>query len=450
MAGKIIDVFRINNTEDYLKAAIETASWIDKHKITDEKGTRWEISGTEGKEPDAVESAFLTDTSLYGGAAGIGYFYLQLYEVTGKEAYLDEAKAAAEYLLHVYKKEEVVNPGIYNGLSGQGIFALYLYEKTKDEKYLEFAKTLAEDSYTQSIRDEKGIHWNGWYDYMGDGGVIAYWIYLAEKLKDKHFLAYAKEALDAILSLQKSFGEDAIYFELFDPSVYFTSVPSGGVVPNFAHGTAGIVYLLTKYYEATKDESYLKPAVRGYHFLKEIATNTENASIVPYLYFKGEEQQYDVSYLGFCHGPVGDGIAVRELYRATGETEYLDFYRRLTEALLEAGVPYKRSAGYWNNCICCGASGVLLHFIDAAKLTGNERYHDTARQIAYKLYNDAYKDRDGKRWYDAWTRVKPWDVDAHLGLFVGAAGNASALLSYYADKTGKELTPIFEYQEELL
>ena len=38
-------------------------------------------------------------------------------------------------------------------------------------------------------------------------------------------------------------------------------------------------------------------------------------------------------------------------------------------------------------------------------------------------------------------------MDAHLGLFVGAAGNASALLSYYSDKTGKKITPVFEYQE---
>lgn len=81
---------------------------------------------------------------------------------------------------------------------------MLLYDKTGDERYLQFAKTLAEDSYTQSVKDEKGIHWNGWYDYMGDGGVIAYWIYLAEKTKDGHYLKYAKEALDAILSLKSS------------------------------------------------------------------------------------------------------------------------------------------------------------------------------------------------------------------------------------------------------
>lgn len=445
MAVKLIDIFRKNDIEDYLQAAEETATWIKKYEIVDEKGKHWKINGTEGKELDAVESAFLTDTSLYDGASGVGYFFLQLYEVTGKEQYLNEAKEAAKFVINSYKKEDVVNPGIHNGLSGQGIFALYLYDKTGDVSYIEFAKQVAEDSYSQSIKDETGIHWNGWYDFMGDGGVIAYWIYLAEKVKDNHYLDYAKEALDAILALKKETDNGALYFELFDPSAYFTSVPKGGIVPNFAHGTAGIVYLLTKYYEATKDENYLEYAKRSFDFLKAIANNTENASIVPYLYFKGEENKYDVSYLGFCHGPVGDGIAVRELYKATGNEEYLDFYKRLTEALIEAGVPNKRSSGYWNNCICCGSSGVLLHFIEATKLTDNKEYQHIASELAYKLLNDAYKDSDGKRWYDAWTRLKPWDVDAHIGLYVGCAGNASTLLNYYAVETGKAITPIFEY-----
>lgn len=445
MAVKLIDVFKKIEIEDYLQAAVDAAAWIKKYEVVDEKGKRWKINGTEGKELDAVESAFLTDTSLYGGASGVGYFFLQLYEVTGNEEYLNEAKDAAKYLISTYQKEEVVNPGIHNGLSGQGIFALYLYDKTGDERYADFARQLAEDSYSQSIKDENGIHWNGWYDFMGDGGVIAYWIYISEKFDDKHYLNYAKEALDAILSLKKEGDDNTIYFELFDPSEYFTGIPKGGVVPNFAHGTAGVVYLLTKYYEATKDEKYLTYAKQGFHFLKSIANNTENASIIPYLYFKGEEDKYDVSYLGFCHGPVGDGIAVRELYKATKDDKYLDFYKRLTEALIEAGVPHKRSSGYWNNCICCGSSGVLLHFIEAAKLTGNQEYQSIANQLAHKLLNDAYKDADGKRWYDAWTRVKPWDVDAHIGLYVGTAGNASTLLTYYANKTQKEITPIFEY-----
>ncbi len=445
MAVKEIEVFRKTEIEDYLHAAEDTAAWIKRQEVRDKRGKRWKISGTEGKILDATESSFLTDTSLYGGASGVGYFFLQLYEITGKADYLAEAKDAANYLISSYQKSTVVNPGIHNGLSGQGIFALYLYDITKDQRYADFAKQLAEDSYTQSVQDASGIHWNGFYDYMGDGGVIAYWLYLAEKFNDSHYIAYAKEALDAILSLKKEAADGAIYFNLFDPSIYFTVLPKGGVVPNFAHGTAGVIYLLTRYYEATGDETYLNYAKAGFQFLKAIATNTEKASLVPYLYFEGEKNKYDVSYLGFCHGPVGDGIAIRELYHATGDAAYLEFYQRLTEALIEAGVPYKKSSGYWNNCICCGASGVLLHFLEASKLIQDERYEALADQLANKLLNDAFQDETGKRWYDAWTRVKPWDVDAHIGLYVGTAGNASTLLTYYADKTGKALTPIFEY-----
>ena len=133
MADRLINVFRKSKLNDYLESAEKTAGWIKKYEIADEKGKHWKISGTEGKDPDAVESSFLTDTSLYGGAAGIGYFYLQLYELTGAEKYLEEAEDAAEYLINTYEKEDVVNPGIYNGLSGQGIFTLLLYDKTGDE-----------------------------------------------------------------------------------------------------------------------------------------------------------------------------------------------------------------------------------------------------------------------------------------------------------------------------
>ncbi len=445
MAIKIIDVFRKSVTEDYLQAAVDAAKWIKKYEISDEFGKRWRISDSKNKKNDAAESAFLDEASLYAGASGVGFFFLQLYEVTGDEKYLNEAKEAAGYVINIYKEKEIVNPGIHSGISGYGIFALYLFDKTGDERYADFAKKIAEDTYIHSVKGENGIHWNGWYDYMGDGGVIAYWIYIAEKFHDSHYLDYAKEALDSIIYLKKSDSQDTLYFDLFDPSEYFADLPKGGIVPNFAHGTAGIVYLLTKYYEASGDEKYLEYAKQGFNFLVSIANNTENASIVPYLYFKEEKNQYDVFYLGFCHGPVGDGIAVRELYKATKDQKYLDYYKRLTEALVEAGVTYKRSSGYWNNCICCGTSGVLLHFVEAGKLLNDAKYRNIADEIADKLLNDAYKDADGKRWYDAWTRLKPWDVEAHIGLYVGTAGNASSLLTYYADRANKEITPIFEY-----
>ena len=42
----------------------------------------------------------------------------------------------------------------------------------------------------------------------------------------------------------------------------------------------------------------------------------------------------------------------------------------------------------------------------------------------------------------------PWNVDAHIGLYMGSAGAASALLSLYGALTGKKITQIFEFLED--
>lgn len=439
-----IKLFQPVKTEDYLEAAIKTAEYIQKNEIKAARGKYWTLSGSGEKEQDEVESAFLSNRSLYAGAAGIGYFFIQLYEVTKDQKWLEEAKEAAEYLIDSYDKSVSNKPGLHAGAAGEGLFLYLLYDKVADERYTKQALVIAEDIYASAKKDEQGLHWESLFDVMGDGGAILYWLKVAERTKEDKYIRYAKEALDSILKLSKEFDEESIYWNLLDPHDFFDELPAGGIVPNFAHGTAGIVYLLTKYYEATKEKDYLNKAIKGFQFLKKIAVKKDDSVIVPYLYFGDREETNDIFYLGFCHGPVGDAITASELYKVTGEKEYLDFYIGLTNALIEAGVPEKRSTGYWNDCICCGSAGVLLHFTKAAER--DEKYLEYAKKTAEKSINDAYKDRDGYRWYNPWTRVKPWDVQSHLGLFVGAAGSASALLFLYAKETNKTITPIYEYQ----
>ena len=150
-------------------------------------------------------------------------------------------------------------------------------------------------------------------------------------------------------------------------------------------------------------------------------------------------------YLSLCHGPVGSAVVFKKLFKLTGDKRYLEWIRRLNNALIKAGVPEKRSSGYWNNCICCGSSGILLHFISTDEILPGNANITLARRTANKLINDAYKDEQGRRWYDAWTRVKPWDVDSNLGLYIGDAGNASALLSLYASIKEINLTELPEF-----
>lgn len=444
----LINIYKRNTADDYLKTAIDVAKWLKKNEVKKKVGKSWNISsGAGSKEGDDLANK-MTDRSIYSGAAGIGYFFIQLYEATNDKSYLDEAIAAGEYLLDTYDDDLGKKPGIHGGLTGEGFFAEALYKKTGEEKYHDYAIKTGDVVYQQATKANGTFHWEGFVDYMGDGSTVSYWLYLARLTGNQKYVQYAKEFLDYIITLKTDLPDGTVYWKFFDIHDYFGELPSGGILPNFAHGTAGIVYLLTQYYEASKDETYLNLAKAGFQFLTNIAINNGDASIVPYLYLPNEEKPFDVFYLSMCHGPVGDGIVAKELYKATKDEKYLDFYRRLTNALEQAGVTYKRSKGYWNDCICCGSSGVFLHFVDGLKLTGDEKYKKLSVDIADKLIGDAYRNEEGTRWYNAWTRVIPWNVDAHSGLYIGSAGAASTLLSLYGALSGVKITQIPEFLEE--
>lgn len=446
MGFKQINLLKDVEVDDYLATAKQVARFIKNNEIITLDGKYWRTSGNGINSTDKVDS-ILDDRSLYSGAAGIGYFLIQLYQVTHEEEYLNDAKETARYLINTYNRDVAKKPGIHSGASGEGLFLYKLYEITKDITYKRHALVIADDVYDSAIKENGVIHWNGLFDYMGDAGVSEYWLYIYEQTGEKKYLEYAGEVIKVYVNTAIAREDGSVFWNLFDPSGYFTELPKGGIVPNFAHGTAGVIYLLTKYYEVTRESKYLDYAKKGTKFLRSIEVMEEDAEIVPYLYFDTDKKAYDTYYLGYCHGPVGDAITAKTLYTATNEKEYLDFYNGLSHGLIKSGVPYKKSAGYWNDCLCCGSAGIIIHFLDAYRLTNNKEYLDLAKKTANKSVNDAYKDEKGCRWYNAWTRVKPWGVDSHLGLFVGAAGSASVLLSLYAELNNIRITELFNYEK---
>ena len=99
------NIFNPTSIEDYLNGAIETARWIKSHEINDNNGRHWPVSIKQATNGGALIKTYLNDRTLYSGAAGISFFFIQLYEVTGNAEYLDEAKAGAEYLINTYDPE---------------------------------------------------------------------------------------------------------------------------------------------------------------------------------------------------------------------------------------------------------------------------------------------------------------------------------------------------------
>ena len=81
-------LFKDYSANDYVEFAKQTARWIKTTKKNGKIGTLW-IQSPDSKE-DFSDYPMLTPKSLYGGSAGVGLFYLRLYQATKEEEYLDD------------------------------------------------------------------------------------------------------------------------------------------------------------------------------------------------------------------------------------------------------------------------------------------------------------------------------------------------------------------------
>jgi hypothetical protein len=80
-------------------------------------------------------------------------------------------------------------------------------------------------------------------------------------------------------------------------------------------------------------------------------------------------------------------------------------------------------------CQCCGAAAEVDFFLSLWLATGKRTYRDFARRSADQLISrETNLDGKGYRWYQAWTRVKPWEVSAETGYKIGASGIGAALV----------------------
>ena len=454
-------LFKPSTSDDYLSAAKETAAWIRSHEYVTDHGKYWDVF-PEGQNGFGPEVMIFGRRCIYSGAAGIGVFFLRMYEATGDQSYLDDARAAADELIAtatgpewyehtLSNKVQGVIPvpgwaiGYSNGPVGEGLLALGLYDETKEGRYRDYAAKIADDLITAAKRDERGLHWSDQEDIVADGGFVFYLVLVYKLTSDKRYLDAACAAADYIADDAQPSPYGGVFWKLLD----LIGFPTDTTFPNFSHGTAGTAWMFALLYEVAPKPRYLELAKKGVEYLKSIAVGDETGMLVPYQDHPVTGPTFDKFYLSSCHGPVGTVLPFRKLYEITGDESYRDWCIWLSRGIIRAGAPEHYSWGYWNaNCQCCGTPGILEHFVDMFEFTGEAEFLEYARRTADVLIGDSTvaDDKPGQRtWYGAWTRTIPDRVVSYLGLYSGAAGCASSLLRLYANRTGKHLTPLFEY-----
>lgn len=358
------EIFQKNTAEDYLKAAIDTAEWIDTLAIKTEYGRIWQAL-PEGQDGYREDVPLFTPKSMYDGSAGIGIFFIRLYEATGDTRWLTEAEEAAAHIiatkvgvewyqttLHSEVKGIIPVPGWaagpYNGPVGEAYFLEDLYQVTGKQEYRDYVLYVADVLLEAAVTDERGLHWSDQEDITADGGFIVFLDILYRKTGIKKYLELAKE---------------------------------------------GLTYAMN------------------------IAVGDETGRLIPYQDHPVTGPTYDKYYLSTCHGPVGSTLAFRELYEITREEIYRNWTIELSRGIVRAGAPEKHSWGFWNcQCQCCGTAGILEHFAAMYEYTGEKEFYDYMIRTADIMLSDSDHRTPGLRtWYDSWWRTIPTRVVSYPG-----------------------------------
>ena len=448
MSIKIAKPFKKNTVEDYINAALETEKWISENVVETKSGIVWKFN----PESDNYNDAPLTQQkSWYGGAAGIGFFYLRLYKVTKDAKYLAVSEKAAANIIATYEGASLydekgkgsqigIATGFYNGPAGQAFLTQLLYEETGKKEYKDFVDKVNADILGAITETGDTATWSGALGIISDGGLVLYLADQYERTKDEKIVDLLAKVGNYYLTKEEKVGDEGSRYYAMD-TVDF-GLGENGYFPNFFYGTAGTGYVLAKVYEVTKDERFLTASKNAAKYVISVSDVNEDGTAALACYNIPYKQ--DIYYLGMCQGPVGSTRLFYKLYKLTGDELYKQWVIKLTNGIIEAGAPAKHSEGYWHTyCYCCGAAGMLEHFLHVYHFTGDKKYYDYALESADVLLRDSFILDDKRRWYTRWTRLIPGDVESYTGLYHGTAGCASSLLVLYSELEGIKNLPEF-------
>jgi lantibiotic modifying enzyme len=400
----------------YRQVALDAARWIRSSGVHTERGTAWP---TDPDDPKTV------NTTLYSGVPGVVLFFLEAHRSTGDDSYLKEAQRGADHLLAELPHEK--ETGLYVGLAGIGFALEETYKVTRADKYRDGARHCLQGLKDRARKVGRGVEWGDVTDVIsGNAGTGLFLLYAARELGDESARELAVQAGRRLIEL----GRPAAGGLKWAMDSKFPRL-----MPNFSHGTAGVAYFLTSLYGETRDKEFLDAARAGAKYLQATAKTDGDVCLICHHEPEGE----NLFYLGWCHGPVGTARLFWRLHQVTGDKEWLEWVKKCARGITQAGIPEKRTPGFWNNVSqCCGSAGVAEFFLDLHRVTGDPSYLAFSRHVADDLLGKATRDDKGLRWVQAEHRIKPDLLVAQTGYMQGAAGIGVCLLHLDAWARGQK------------
>jgi lantibiotic modifying enzyme len=401
-------------TARYLDAARAAAAWIRTTAIETPVGRTWPADPADPKT---------VGTSLYAGSPGVVLFFLELARDTGDRRDIDEARRGADALMAALPAES--GSGLWEGIAGIGFVLQETAKATGEPRYAEGVRRVVTLLTARARGAGAGVEWSQTTDIIsGSAGTGLFLLYAARELHEPALVELASKAGDRLIELARREGTGLKW--AMDPAF-------PRLMPNFSHGTAGVAYFLASLYGETHQRRFLDAALAGARYLQSVAVTEGDVCLI----FHDEPDGRDLFYLGWCHGPVGTARLFARLHQVTGDRTWLDWMLKSARALRVAGIPEKRTPGFWNNVgQCCGSAGVADFFLAVHQTTHDTRDLAFARRVLDDVLARAARDGAGLKWLQAEHRTQPGLIVAQTGYMQGAAGIGAALLHLHRADQG--------------
>jgi len=413
-----VDTLRQHPTSRWLEGALRGAAWIRSSRVVTPDGCRWLAVPERG---DAGISA----GDLYHGAAGVVLFLLELARSTGEAGPARDALDGARHLVGTLPQS--TGCGLYHGLAGVGFALLEAARATGNPGVRAGALRAVEVIEGRARSLGAGVEWDGDTDILsGAAGTALYLFAVARDLGRPSARVLARRAGARLVERAETAG-DAVHWR--------GSPDDEKLMPNFAHGTAGVAFALARIAGEGGGSELAEAAATGGRSLLAIADSSGGGFRV----FHHEPGGRDLNYLSWCHGPAGTVRLFAQLALTTGDPGWLEWVERGARSIRSSGAPERESPGYWGNLgRCCGAAGIGELFLDLHAAFGRAEDLAFARRVGDHLLERAVPMGEGLAWPHAEQRTRPGEVSAQTGLMQGAAGIGLFLLRLDAAERGRD------------
>lgn len=309
---------------------------------------------------------------LYEGLAGLALFFSILKKCEISKEYIGVFDAIVDSLFEYtdkYAKDNIDNAwteiGAFSGEASVVYTYLFLYKYLNEEKYLKYG---IKHAFLLERCIENDIN----FDILsGSAGAIHVLCKLYEITKDKKIIAIAEKVSNYLLSKA----------EKQQIGIGWSNSEFPHALAGFAHGNAGIAYVLMEIWKITGNQEYLNAATDAIEYENSLLdlkdNNWKDIRIVDGV----ENDKKGIRPIAWCHGASGILLSRLEMLKicpSEMRDKILLDIEKAAETVIRGGV-------FKDYCLCHGTLGNLLILSEYNKLKNSESLETAINLMINKI-----------------------------------------------------------------